>query len=674
MKQLGLKLISNENNYKKNINYNLILENIHNNIYANDGLSPNDALEVVINILFLKTFDELKSLNYFYITNKEYLQLINGKNSKNFLSRIENLRIQTYKHFIDLFNNQNRINIKNSTLAFIVKSLSNIDILKTYDLFGKAFLKYLSSVQRNSRGQFFTPDEIIKFCVNILKPTKNDNILDPACGSASFLISSINYINQKEKTKINIDNVYGIEINITAAKIAKLNMILSNSSHKNILTSDSLKDFKELEKNFNSLKKNKIKNFFDLIITNPPFGTSGKISNKSILKNFKLACKWNENDNFYINSEKLLSHQVPEILFIERCIDFLKPKGKMAIVLPNGNLENPSLKYVRQFINYNCNILAIIKLPQDAFVYSGTGIKTSILFLQKKELSKVGLNNANSIFFSEIKKIGFSANKTGKNLFKKDELGNTIKDENNKSVIDEDCSDVLCDYNEILTNKKPKNKKSFLVDQKSFSYSRFNYEYYNPKFKEIYLNFNNKNSLKLKDLVNVRKLKSKKLLSSNLSISYVELSDVISDYSEIQKSEILKVYQLPSRASYDIKEGEIITSVSGNAIGTKKHASAIVSKKFSESICSNGFRVFYDFSKKIDKYYLLYYFKTKLFLDQIFRLRTGSAIPTIQDDDLMNIYVYLPSGKKMHKISKLIKKGFEEREKFKSKISKIKFY
>ena len=150
----------------------------------------------------------------------------------------------------------------------------------------------------------------------------------------------------------------------------------------------------------------------------------------------------------------------------------------------------------------------------------------------------------------------------------------------------------------------------------------------------------------LKDLVNVVKNKSHNLLTSNISVSYVELSDVISDYSEIQKSENLKVYQLPSRASYEINKGDIITSASGNAIGTKKHASAIVTEKFSGSICSNGFRVFNEFSKKIDKYYLLYYLKTNLFLDQIYRLRTGSAIPTIQDDDLMNVMIKIPSKKK----------------------------
>ena len=548
--------------------------------------------------------------------------------------------------------------------------MEKLEILKTYDLFGKAFLRYLSSTQRNSRGQFFTPDEIINFCVNILKPTNNQKILDPACGSGSFLISVQNYFG-KQNVKSN-NNIFGIEINSTAAKIAKLNMILLGLRQNNIIVSDSLKDLKLLEHDFGGKRDFKLENNFDLIITNPPFGTTGKIFEKSILKNFKLACKWNKHNDSYLNSEKLLSNQVPEILFIERCIELLKPTGKMAIILPNGNLENPTLKYLRQFINYYCKVFAIIKLPQDAFIHSGTGVKTSILFLEKKSLASQDYKNPVNVFFSEIKKIGFAANKAGKKIYKKDKLGNTLKDKSGNPIIDEDCSDVLLDFNNYLKNKPMTNKSSFIIDKKTFSYSRFNYEYYNPKFKKIYLNFNDKNSFLLKDLVNVVKKKSNKLNYSNLKVSYVELSDVISDYSEIQKSEILKIYQLPSRATYDINTGDLITSVSGNAIGTRRHASAIVTEKFSGSICSNGFRVFNEFSKKINKYYLLYYLKTNLFLDQIYRLRTGSAIPTIQDEDLLNVLIKLPSEKKMREISKIIKKGFEEREIFKKNIEKIK--
>ena len=665
MNKLELKIVDNKKNLEE-VDFNLVLKNIHNNIYANDGLTPSESLNFIINLLFLKSFSELKLLNSFYISNSEYLEIINGKKNNDFTARIENLRIQTFEHFKEIFINDKKFNIKDITLAFAVKSLSVGNILNSYDVFGKAFLQYLSSTQRNTQGQFFTPDEIVNFCINFLKPKKNDIIIDPACGSGSFLISAIKYIKRQKEKNTSLNNIYGIEINSVAAKIARLNILLSNGNYKNIINKDALTDIDKI----NVIGSN-FKEHFDLIITNPPFGTSGKISSKAILKNYKLACRWIENEEGFLNSEKFLDHQVPEILFLERCIELLKFGGKMAIILPNGNLENPTLRFLRYYISYYCNILAIVKLPQDAFVHSGTGIKTSILFLEKKIFPKVNIKNSNPIFFSQIKKIGFSANKAGKKIYKKDNLGNTIRDNKNNPIIDEDISEVLADYSNVINGKKIIYENSFLIQPNEFSYNRYNYEFYDPKFKKIYLNFNKNNSFLLKDLVDMKKKKSSKLLSPNLIVSYVELSDVISDYSEIYKSEMLKVYNLPSRASYDLNEGDLITSVSGNSIGTKRHASAIVTSKFHGSICSNGFRVFSDFSKKINKFYLIYYFKTNMFLDQIFRLRTGSAIPSIQDNDLLNIKIFIPSSKKISDISKVIEKGFKDREIYKNEILKI---
>jgi type I restriction enzyme M protein len=665
MTKLELKIVD----YKKNleeVDFNLVLKNIHNNIYANDGLMPSESLNFIINLLFLKSYNELKLLNSFYISHSEYLEIINGKKNNDFTARIENLRIQTFEHFKEIFIDDKKFNIKDITLAFAVKSLSVGNILNSYDVFGKAFLQYLSSTHRNTQGQFFTPDEIVNFCINFLKPKKIDNIIDPACGSGSFLISAIKYIKKKKEKNITLNNIYGIEINSVAAKIAKLNILLSNGNYKNIINKDALIDIDKI----NVIEPN-FKEHFDIIITNPPFGTGGKISSKAILKNYKLACRWIENEEGFLNSEKFLDHQVPEILFLERCIELLKFGGKMAIILPNGNLENPTLRFLRYYISYYCNVLAIVKLPQDAFVHSGTGIKTSILFLEKKKFPKINIKNSNPIFFSQIKKIGFSANKAGKKIYKKDNLGNTIRDNKNNPIIDEDISEVLADYTYATNEKKLLYGNSFLIQPNEFSYNRYNYEFYDPKFKKIYLNFNKNNSFLLKDLVDMKKKKSSKLLSPNLIVSYVELSDVISDYSEIYKSEMLKVFNLPSRASYDLNEGDLITSVSGNSIGTKRHASAIVSSKFHGSICSNGFRVFSDFSKKINKFYLIYYFKTNMFLDQIFRLRTGSAIPSIQDNDLLNIKIFVPSAKKISDISKVIEKGFKDREIYKNEILKI---
>ena len=111
MKQLNLKLVHSENKKTKETDYLLVLENIHNHIYANDGLSANESLDLIINILFIKYYDEVKNQKHFYITSEEHIELLNGKKGNNFITRFENLRIQTYNHFKDLFTEDSKFNI-----------------------------------------------------------------------------------------------------------------------------------------------------------------------------------------------------------------------------------------------------------------------------------------------------------------------------------------------------------------------------------------------------------------------------------------------------------------------------------------------------------------------------------------------------------------------------------
>jgi type I restriction enzyme M protein len=126
---------------------------------------------------------------------------------------------------------------------------------------------------------------------------------------------------------------------------------------------------------------------FDLVLANPPFGA--KINHTTTLQLFNLGHKWLNDNGLYRKAKTLHNNQSTEILFIERCLDLLREGGRMAIVLPNGNFENPSLEYLRYYIKLKTKILAIINLPQETFIPYGTGVKTSILFLQKDSLNLV---------------------------------------------------------------------------------------------------------------------------------------------------------------------------------------------------------------------------------------------------------------------------------------------
>lgn len=660
---------------EKNDSLLRIFEDVHNHIYANDGLSPEQALEEAIKILFLKIYDEKNKKYEFKITPNEFDNITNGKNEPDFLNRFKELQQSTFDYFSNLFEKGEKIKLKNSSLGFVVNKLQSIDLLNSSsDVKGLAFQKFIHSSQRVGRGQFFTPEQVVKLCVEILQPQSNEIILDPACGSGGFLSSALQYISINEPTRVKKfakDNIYGIEINRTAAKIAKMRMILDGDGFSNIVQHDSLSEWSSIDLELNKANNNQVKTyqeFFDVILTNPPFGTQGKISDKSVLRNFDLGYKWNEASSGYIKTNELLNGQVPEILFIERCLKFLKPGGRMAIVLPNGDFENSSLSYLRNYIKNVAEVFAIIKLPQETFIPSGTGVKTSLLFLRKRS----DKNDIKRVFFSQVTKLGYAGNKNGSLIYKKDDLGNILKSPKGDFQIDEDISTVISSYLKFkIDSLSSENENYFTVDEKDLNYARLDFEFYKPSYRQTEKILLKKGAYKLGDLVKIKKTKSSKLKQKDFVVRYVELSDISSQYNEIINYSEQLVHELPSRASYELKEGEIITAVAGNSIGTNSHASAYVTKEYIGCICTNGFRVLNVNEKLVNPFYLLYYLKSKYFLDQVFRFRTGAAIPSLLDSDLLNVLVLLPEKKEQDRIGKIIENGFEERKQYQILINNI---
>ncbi len=374
----------------------------------------------------------------------------------------------------------------------------------------------------------------------------------------------------------------------------------------------------------------------------------------NLLLNYKLGHKWLKGNSAYKASNHILKGQTPEILFIERCFQLLRPAGRLGIVLPNGHLENGSLEYLRAYIKTGMDVLGVILLPQDAFIPYGTGVKTSLLFLQKKDRK----SQNDKIFFSQIKKIGYSGNKAKRPIYKKDKCGQT--------VIDEDFSKTISDYNQFLKTSAIKSNSSFCIKAKQLN-GRFDYAYHLPANRKLIKRLKQLNSVYLRELADIVKAKSTFLNSS--IVNYIELSDVYAKSFEIISSAPIAVDKLPSRASYKLKTGDIITAVAGNAIGTHKHTTAYVTEEFSHSICTNGFRVLRGF--KINPFYLLYYFQSDLFLKQVFMYRTGAAIPALSDEDFSKILIYIPPKKEIEQISSVVKKSFYLRQKAKNEMRNI---
>jgi type I restriction enzyme M protein len=227
-------------------------------------------------------------------------------------------------------------------------------------------------------------------------------VLDPAVGSGGFLLNSMDNVREfaeehydKEEAwnhwhSFARQNLYGIEINDQIARVCKMNMIIHDDGHTNVISSDSLIDFEEIKDIHRGFKKD----YFDIVLTNPPFGAIIKKTEKDYLDKYELG--------------KGKDSQKSEILFIERVIDFVKPKtGRIGIVLPDGILTNSSLQYVRDFIMERCQILAVVSLPQFSFSYYGAGVKPSLVFLRRKgDTEKLGNY---PIFMAIANHIGYDA-------------------------------------------------------------------------------------------------------------------------------------------------------------------------------------------------------------------------------------------------------------------------
>ena len=284
------------------------------------------------------------------------------------------------------------IRLDDSRLFSVVNHLQGINLNATeLDVKGIAFERFLGSYFKGDMGQYFTPRKVVEFMVKMVALHHEESVLDPACGSGGFLLHAMDYILEQASEFYPEDprkhyihwhdfaekRLFGIEVNDSIARVAKMNMIIHDDGHSNVIASDALVNFDILYNQHRDFQKET----FDLILTNPPFGAVVKKEESPYLEDYDLGNGKNS--------------QKTEILFLERCFDFLKwGTGTLAIILPDGILNNSSLQYVRDYIEGHFQILAIVSLPQTAFSHYGAGVKPSILFLQKFSETEYSLYQA----------------------------------------------------------------------------------------------------------------------------------------------------------------------------------------------------------------------------------------------------------------------------------------
>lgn len=362
------------------------------------------------------------------------------------------------------------------------------------DVKGIAFEKFLGRTFRGELGQFFTPRTIVDFMVSVLDPQEGEYVCDPCCGSGGFLIRAFEYVRQhieedieqqKETIKqsyyrddydqlpkkkqeaidkkvsevfsrlneeldinnpqgrlrsLSFDCIYGTDANPRMARTAKMNMIMHGDGHGGVHHHDGLL-------NVNGIFRER----FDVILTNPPFGAriekdlviseADRFTDQAMIDHYieRYGPQYEEalrevNDHI---GESLLEQydtgkmsSLTEVLFIERCLNLLKPGGRMGIVLPEGTLNNDNLQRVREYVESRAKILLIVSIPQDVFMASGATVKPSLMFFKKftyeeaEEYHKISSTARIEVlaeYQEELDDIAAKLSKRGKEAVAKDE-------------------------------------------------------------------------------------------------------------------------------------------------------------------------------------------------------------------------------------------------------------
>lgn len=475
----------------------------HDYIYGNEGMKKTAFWEL-LNLIFCKLYDEKRrfidarnGVSY----RRKFWVGVKEQNTKegcaNVARRIRGIfdELKQSNVYSDVFDGSEQINLSDRGLAFVASELSKYSFLDaTVDVKGTAYETIVSNTLKQEAGQFFTPRNVIKCMVEMLDPDADTRILDPACGSGGFLVAALDHVRHKIarnyypeledvelEAKMNTPEiedvvreyaekmVFGFDFDPDLKKAARMNMVMAGDGHSNIYNINSLEypggdkpDVPLIAKAVAaSIKRSKDKNIsfgtgkdnaqgkFDMIFTNPPFGTKVEVDS-DIRDRFELG----------------VYSSAPEVLFIEACYNFLKPGGRMAIVLPDGILGNPNTEKVRIWILQHFRLLASIDLPVETFLPQ-VGVQASLLFLQKKSATEQLVpveNEIYDVFMAIVEKVG--KDRRGVPIYEKDDDGAEILFPNVKKWLswDERGRQVLRTRNEQikhLADDLPKVSESY---------------------------------------------------------------------------------------------------------------------------------------------------------------------------------------------------------------------
>ena len=647
------------------VNLKLVFKSILFHLYSNTNIQSRTRLcNEMTKILFCKIYDERldSDVPHFQCspdkTGKEIKFAIEEKLWKPVLSELQTTGV---------FQENEGIILDSDSLVYVVGELERLSLLKTdYDVVGAAFEVFAERYFVGEKGEFFTPRVAVKNAVKMLDPEYSEMIIDPACGSGGFLVQALEYVwnkitNSKEdvehRQKLAPKYVYGIDKEPDLVKVARSYMSLIGDGHASIVDADSLKPleyWKDHSRVCLTHSNGKTKQF-DLVMTNPPFGSNIKIEHDYILNEYELGHLWQKETNSTRggggwNITQKTKPTSPQILFLELCVKLLKGSGRLCIVLPEGILANPTEGYVRQWLLESTEILAVWDCPQILFL-PHTSTKTCILFLRKKRVSK------QRILMSHILKCGH------------DKRGSEIRASSGK--LDEEFSVAVNDWF-VYQNGKNEFELSCLVDDTDLDEE-------NRMIPRDHLS--NPNSFS--EAITLRELEEQGLISlktmpcgvkqreySDEGVPYLRTSDI--GVMEIRCTQMKVPYEVYEREK--VKQDVIPLDILIVKDGGKRIGEPVILLEDDAEIVVQGhfykIRVLED--KKLDPFFL-YWAITKSQPDIMGKAFVQSTLSSVTKDRMLNTPIPFPPTHKQVKIGTKVKKVIEARKECLRKYSQIEF-
>lgn len=428
-----------------------LIERLEHDALANAGVNAFDEL---FKLFFAKLHDELRPKR----KPADPVEFRVSAATPEDLYKRFNSMFQTAKrraNWDQIFDTGEELKLKGEALKLCASALERYSLIHTdLEVVDAAFEYLINPEQKGQKGQYFTPRPVVKMAVKMINPQDGEQVIDPACGSCGFLIHSIRHAQKlygwKDAEIYQYANEYlfGVDFDDRLKKVAKTMMIIAGDGKANVFGVNAL-DVREWQnsdavRRIGPFSKDIRDGDFDIVLTNPPF--AGKVTGKTQLAAFDLyelaltgALKEDDDEEETEGSSETgkektakkkgkrnVSGMKRDILFLERCLDLLKPGGRMAIVLPQGNLNNLGTSSLRSWLAGRARLLAVVGLHVNTFK-KFTGTKTSVIFLQKwGGVAGEPLENYD-VFMATSQKSG--KNNSGQYVYKTDSLGNLIDED-----------------------------------------------------------------------------------------------------------------------------------------------------------------------------------------------------------------------------------------------------